>query len=323
MFLSTRIATAFPPPRLGDFKQILEILVYLILSWSLPKGRWKRICLSIASISCRLRPDATKTLMEQIAGAFGEHPTITGPDQFDLDVRASRYEQRLQILREHRPDRLRANIRLNGQENLEAALTRGSGAILWVSDFTYSGLMAKMALHKSGFAVTHLSRPNHGFSGTPFGIRFLNPLWTRVENRYLAERVVIRDNDTRTALNKLRERLNDNGIISITVTQSARKLIEVPFMTGRLPLPTGPLKLAIDTGAPLLPVFAVQDRNGAFDVCIGSPLEHRELDDVEKAFERALRTYAALLEPYVRQHPGLWRSWGTVLRAETDAKAAE
>ncbi len=42
-----------------------------------------------------------------------------------------------------------------------------------------------MAFHRAGLAVSHLSRASHGFSGSRLGVRVLNPIHTKVEDRYL------------------------------------------------------------------------------------------------------------------------------------------
>jgi hypothetical protein len=81
-------------------------------------------------------------------------------------------------------------IRLRGLEHLAPALACGRGAILWTADFPAAGEATKIALSRAGWPLAHLSRIEHGFSKSRYGIRVLNPLRVRFEKRYLAERIL-------------------------------------------------------------------------------------------------------------------------------------
>ena len=164
-----------------------------------------------------------------------------------------------------------------------------------------------MALHNAGYRAIQLSRPGHGFSiDSSFGIRFLNPIWTSVENRFIAERVLIVGETAADALTTLRVRLAANQIVIITVAPLAHKFAEVPFFHRRLQLPTGPIRLALTTKAMLLPVFSFTQANGGFEVSIEGPLYPKSgaptVEDVAAA-------YAKRLEPFVLEHPDQWAGW--------------
>src|SRR5690606_19031557 len=110
----------------------------------------------------------------------------------------------------------------------------GKGAILWVAPTSFGPAMTKIAIHREGIPLWHLSRPSHGFSNTAFGRTFLNPIRTSVENRQLAGRIVIRDGDVRTALEEIEQRLRENKAVSITMGTEARAVSTVPFLHGTL-----------------------------------------------------------------------------------------
>ena len=215
----------------------------------------------------------------------------------------------MQILALQRPGRRwRPPVRPQGCENLAAALARGAGAILWISDFIYRPLIVPLALRQAGFrGPVHLSRPEHGFSVSPFAIRALNPLWASVENRYLSERVVIENNDASAALRRLRDALARNDIVSITVAETGRRTLDAKFLRGTFRVATGPVHLARSTGAPLLPVFAVRNEQGTYEVTIGQALPTD--DDAEPPYSAAVRAYCVMLEPFVRDYPDQWNGW--------------
>ena len=160
-----------------------------------------------------------------------------------------------------------------------------------------------MALYNGGYQAIQLSRPGHGFSISNFGIRFLNPFWIRVEDRFIGERVLIIGKTAAQAIAVLRTRLAANETVLITVVPLAHKLVQVPFFRAHLTIPTGPIRLARAAGAALLPVFATAEDNGAFEVSIEEPLSGQAGDDDIAA------AYVKRLEPFVRSHPDQWRGW--------------
>ena len=217
----------------------------------------------------------------------------------------------MQILALHRPgQRWRPEIRWHGFANVDAALALGSGAILWVSDFVYSSLITKMAFDQAGVAVSHLSRPNHGFSISPFGIRFLNPLWASIEDRFIAERVLIVDCDAREALKTLRTRLASNHVVSVTVSDTARRRLKVSFFRGAICIATGPPHLSRASRAPLLPVFTLRAEDGVYDVIVSPALD---VDHVGEAdYATSIRAYVTMLEARVLTNPDQWNGWFTM-----------
>src|SRR5204863_8657171 len=48
--------------------------------------------------------------------------------------------------------------------------------------------------------------------------------------------------------------------------------VRVPFMGGHVELPAGPIKLAMATGAPIIPIFTVRGSPGRFRVIIEEPI---------------------------------------------------
>jgi len=303
----TRITT-------GDFAAVVRLLLLGMVSWLVPvKWLWP-ISRSIGrgtALWHRSNPTAPF-----IGGLLAAHDVSCAAPDIHKRYQDHMREARLVTLALNRPGRRwQPGVRWHGLDHLRLALEQGLGTILWVSEFAHSQIITLMALHQAGFAVHKLSRPEHGFSTSPFGIRRLNPLWTRIEGRFIAERVVILNHDAGPALQLLRERLGANGIVWITVGPEARRTLQVPFLRGTIRLPTGPLHLARTSRAVLLPVFTVRASDGPYDVTI-----ERRLDvDSDVTYAGAARSYAAMLEPYVTAHPEQWDGWETMIVAPTDA----
>ena len=74
----------------------------------------------------------------------------------------------------------------------------------------------------------------------------------------------------------------------------------VPFLGGHMMLPTGPVKLALATGAPIVPVFSVRTPDGKIRLFIEDPIRVRgEVHD-------AVLRLGKVIENYVRRFPDQW-----------------
>jgi lauroyl/myristoyl acyltransferase len=203
----------------------------------------------------------------------------------------------------------RPTIRLKGEAHLRAALRQGKGVILWESAFEYGHLMLKMALSGAGYRATQLSRPAHGFGRARIELQLLNRIWTGVEDRFLARRVVIRGNETGPALEALRACLAANGIVLIMVGNEARRTTEVPLLGRWFRLAAGPIRLAQSTGAQLLPAFAVRNADGVFEATIEQPLSVPPESAGRESYPSILAALARRIEPYVARYPEQWMGW--------------
>lgn len=288
----------------NDLVQTLRLIVVGVLSWITPSVVWPRLAVALAAIDRRIRPDEITRQTNMFAALLGDTPP---PAEIVLASLAANYEDRLQLFRDYRPGGWQPETQLVGEQFLRDALARRKGVILWTSHFVYSGQMTKMSFARHRYKVTHLSRPTHGFSNSRFGMSVLNRIQTRIEDRYLLDRIQIHGSETLPALMAMRRRLHKNGIVSITLGTQASRLIERPFLNGRIRIPTGPVELAELTDSVLLPVYTVRDGYWRYSTHIGAPMTsaNESPEDVAAAF-------AAWLEPVVRARPAHWRSWRIV-----------
>src|SRR5262249_48852472 len=225
---------------LRDIVIIGKIAALTLIAWLVPPRFWRKAAMATTWVG---QADRSKSLCKYILGHKYSEPEIA---RISKRRRGYIRELQLQILGLNGPWRSwRPNIRLDGAIHLRRALEDGHGAILWVTETAFSTLIVKMALCYEGYQACQLSRPGHGFSPSSFGVRLLNPIWTRVENRFIAERILIIGDSSVHAMATLRTRLAANGIVMITVAPLAHKFAEVPFFYDYLQLPTGPIRLAM------------------------------------------------------------------------------
>lgn len=252
-------------------------------------------------------PQATAGQIRRTLGA--RLPTVSGHDILGA-MAAEGILTFLQVLRSFRFDRWAPAVRLASVDRIRAAQETGRGVILWVAHGFHGHLGAKVAFHQSGLSVSHLSKADHGFSASRFGMDYLNRLQTVVEDRYLAERILLPMEGRNSALNAVVRRLRANGIVSITAQRGTGRTVKAPFLDGRIKLAPGGPALAYMTGATLLPVFAFRDDAGVIDVTVEPPIEIASTASRGEAETQAMKCYVAKLEPYVVRHLGQWLGWG-------------
>jgi lauroyl/myristoyl acyltransferase len=287
--------------RANDFVMLLvKLPLAALVAWTLPEPGWDRVAAAAAATS---RRKAARILPH--LEAFARGAGLGAP--VEAIVRGHARNVRLlqaQYLRCHHPRGWRPDVRLEGREHLDRALGAGRGAIVWVAPFVFTPLVTKMVLHAAGYGLVHLSRLGHGYSPTRFGVRVLNPVRTRAEDRYLAERVVIGEGcSLGEAMRTLARRLAANRAASITVGAQGVKTRAAPFLGGELRVATGAPNLALRTGAPLLPVFTVRDAPGRFLTVIESPLQADQNLGRERATQDLVADLVARIEGHARRWP--------------------
>jgi lauroyl/myristoyl acyltransferase len=291
----------------------------LSLPWLVPIAalvdlrHWPTICRFFARVSPvgrRRRSSIRAGLREAFAG----DASVDGPaiDRIGEEIEAQRFELDLQILRGLLRRNWRPKVRLEGADRLAAAVADGRGAILWIGKSAFSDTIAKIGLAAAGYPPVHLSQTNHGISHSRFAQRWLNPLQRRVEDRYLAERVILNDAAPSGALRRLQRVLARNGIVSIAVEPWGSHAADVRVLGGRLRIATGAPSLAWKTGAKLMPVFVAREADGGFRVLVDEPLSIGRGQSKQDAQRIGVAEYASRLERILRAAPAEWRDWPRV-----------
>lgn len=80
----------------------------------------------------------------------------------------------------------------------------------------------------------------------------------------------------------------------------------VPFLHGTLELPTGPVKMARLTGAPILPIFTVRQDDGRILVIIDPPITAADDQPSTDGSDALLRKLALAIERRVAEYPDQW-----------------
>src|SRR5262249_13562135 len=92
------------------------------------------------------------------------------------------------------------------------------------------------------------------------------------------------------------------------------RIIEAPFLGSIIRLAAGPVRVARESSAPLLPVFGLRTgRCDDFSVRIGEPIEFLRDDREEDAARLATHDFLMALAPVVLTYPDQWRGWSELI----------
>ncbi|HEY8666114.1 MAG TPA: lysophospholipid acyltransferase family protein [Tepidisphaeraceae bacterium] len=113
---------------------------------------------------------------------------------------------------------------------------------------------------------------------------------------------------------RLRDALQNDEVVMLQGDRvmPGQKGARVPFCGGHIMLPPGPVKLALASGAPIIPVFSLRTPEGKIRVVVEQPI-FVDPDDTGADIHPALLKIAAVIEKYVKQYPDQWivihRAW--------------
>jgi KDO2-lipid IV(A) lauroyltransferase len=103
---------------------------------------------------------------------------------------------------------------------------------------------------------------------------------------------------------KLREALAGDEVVLLQGDRvmPGQKGRAVPILGGHMVLPTGPLRLAQASGAPIIPIFSIRQQDGRVRLFIEPPVFVQD----QQSFEPGLETIRSAIEKYLRRFPDQW-----------------
>jgi lauroyl/myristoyl acyltransferase len=292
---------------LNDVFHAVTFVAAEIVARAVPERHWRAFAGAFARASLavrRRRADCDAELLD--ACLAGHMPDDLDPRALVASIIAASFEERVFFRKAAHDPAWRPDVRLEGREQLDAALAGGRGAVLWVAPMIFSTLLVKTALHDAGYRVAHLSVAWHGLARTRFGRWLVNARGVAVEQRFVERVVIPAEGRAGAVLKELGRRLCRNEVVTIRAVGNANRPIEAPFLGGRLRLGPGAPRLALAHRAPLLAAITGRDDAGGFCVTLrllsaadaggpdGNPIE---------------RLAHAFTEAYARgvfENPALW-----------------
>jgi len=204
-------------------------------------------------------------------------------------------------------DEVLARVEIEGGDRIRGARDEGRGALLFTGHFGYWEINA--IAHAAAFAPI-------GVLARPLDNRRLHDLLERMrgcQGNYVIYR--------RGALRRVLKALNANDGVAILIDQhiQAPDAVTVSFFDRPAATTLALAVLALRTGAPVIPVFALPNGIGRYRLVYERPVDP-PADDSPEAIRDFTQRCTDVLEMQVRRHPGLWlwmhRRWRDSALAE-------
>ena len=201
-----------------------------------------------------------------------------------------------------RPERMLARVEFDGEDRVRGAHALGRGALLFTGHFGYWEINALVhALELAPMSVV----------ARPLDNPLLHDLLERV--RGLTGNAVIY---RRGGLRRILRALESNQAVAVLIDQHTQTdAVQVDFFNRSVSTTTALAAIALRTGAPVIPVFALPLPGGRFRMVYEHAVEPPNADDPDAVRDFTQRC-TDVLEMYVRRYPALWlwmhRRWRDV-----------
>ena len=279
---------------------MISYFLYLVASFGvrrLPRETSMRLAGVIAFLFYIFRP-ATRRNVKRNLQALGADGTGT----FDVFKNFSRTIVDFLSLDREDPGRLQGLCTITGLEHVDAALRKGRGAILFAP---HQGPweVAGAFLASKGYKMHSIALEHHSAGVTRFFSRRRNA-WGLV------------DYPPGDGAVKLRDALRANEIIVLLVDRKfSAKGMPITFLERRVRLPQGHVKLAMRTGASLIPCCCHYTEDGRIETVIDPPL-----GKVGETARELAEECVARIERFIRKRPEQWFAFDHLWPEETDVR---
>jgi KDO2-lipid IV(A) lauroyltransferase len=191
------------------------------------------------------------------------------------------------------PEEMLARVEFEGEERVRAAHALGRGVLLFTGHFGYweiNALVHALALHPMSVLARPLDNP------------LLHDLLERVRGR-TGNAVIYR----RGAVRRVLRALAANQAVAVLIDQHIQTAdaVYVDFFNRRAATTSALAALAIRTGAPVIPVFALPLPGGRFRMVYEHAVDPPSANAADPLRDFTQRC-TDVLEMYVRRYPGLW-----------------
>ena len=101
--------------------------------------------------------------------------------------------------------------------------------------------------------------------------------------------------------------LREGGVVALMADRDIEgPKARLPFFGKETMMPTGPIELALRTGAVVIPSFCIRTKHGGIDAHLEAPMELERTGDMEKDVRTNALRFLARLEKRIREHPEQW-----------------
>jgi len=190
-------------------------------------------------------------------------------------------------------DYIKRYIKLDGVENLDAALKKGRGAIMLsahLGNWELGGyVLGKLGYSMNAVVLTHKNEKVNKFF---------------IDQRFMGN---FKSIEIGASLRCCYRALKGNELLALLGDRNFSNTgLETEFFGKRALMPKGPAALSLRTGACIVPTYMVREADDTFRLIFEDPIYPESGPDEELAMERLIKRYLPSIENAIRQHPGQW-----------------
>lgn len=185
---------------------------------------------------------------------------------------------------------------IEGLENIDKSLERGNGVIMLLAHFG-SMLLPLPVLGYRGYKVLQVG-------GRPLLEK--SPLHKKLFELRSREtdKMPFKFVQTDRYLGPIVRELKNNGIVVIAFDgRTGNKWIPIKIMGRMAQFSPTPFRLAISSGAAIVPTYVVRGKDNRHRIIFEPPMELKILDDEEETLKVNTEEYAKIFERYVSNYP--------------------
>jgi KDO2-lipid IV(A) lauroyltransferase len=195
------------------------------------------------------------------------------------------------------PDMTKERISIVGIENLNYCFAQNRGVIALSSHYgNFPVICQRLALDGYPLAIIYSRIHNN----------LINPMVPVMQRKMGTE--PIPDNPRHRCVAMSLNWLKKGGVLFLQIDQNPSKGAGVPvdFFGQKLPTFRGPVVMAMRTGASILPMFIIRQKNNHHQIIIEKPFVLNRTGNNEKDIRDNLEALSKIAEDYIRRDPSFW-----------------
>jgi KDO2-lipid IV(A) lauroyltransferase len=186
-------------------------------------------------------------------------------------------------------------VHVDGTKNIDEALARGKGLIMLTAHLG-NWELGGIFFGRQDIKINILTARD--------AVAEVDAIRSRYRKFHNINTIVLGDSpfDILEVLAALRR----NEIVAMLVDRGGMSGPTVPFFGKSVTFPEGPIKLAKETGAPIIAGFVLREKDG-YRAVAESPIYYESSGgDAERNSERIAKTVLKVFERYIRKYPDQW-----------------
>lgn len=252
---------------------------------------------NIAAVAYHFATKQKRIALESLSIAFAKEKIPEDLEQIAKDCFTYIAKSGVELLfLTDRLQLLRKRVSIIGKKNLDTALSFGKGVILVSAHFgNFPLMLARLSLE--GYEIASIMRPMRD---------------SRVEKIFLGKRKRIKiktiySQPRKTCVETSIQSLRNNELLFIPLDQNfGTGGVFVDFFGKKAATATGPVVLALRTGAKILPCFIVRQKDDTHKIIFEPPLDLEQGKDNQEVVMRNIQSLTHIIESYIRKYPAEW-----------------